>query len=209
MKRMRCSLATGSPREALTEHQLRRLLRARAVWDWIFTYDIRIETRVIPHSHPTLTLNTRYLDDDDRLLATFVHEQLHWSVQKLDDGLITQLAHHYPNLPIEPPHGVRVDVLQLSAPRHLLVRRPGVDRTPWSSTRPRNPAASRPLPPYLRHRDVRPRRSDRACSRSRRGAVETVRAAQRRIAETHDPHLMETGRNTFDQHICGTRRQKN
>jgi hypothetical protein len=76
MERMRFWLATGSPREALTEQQLRRLLREYAVWDWIFTYDIRIETRVIPHSHPTLTLNTRYLDDDDRLMATFVHEQL-------------------------------------------------------------------------------------------------------------------------------------
>jgi hypothetical protein len=127
------------------------------VRDWIFTHDIRIETRVIPHSHPILTLNTRSLDDDDRLLSTFVHEQLHWGVQKPDEGLITQLAHRYPILPVGNSPRVQVDVLQLSAPRHLLVRIPGVDRTPWSSTCQRDPAASRPLPTHLQHRDVRPR----------------------------------------------------
>jgi hypothetical protein len=49
----------------------------------------------------------RVLDDDDRLLATFVHEQLHWGVRALDERLITQLAHRYPDLPIRSPHGCR------------------------------------------------------------------------------------------------------
>ena len=38
----------------------------------------RIETGVIPHSHPVLTLNTQYIDRDTLQIATFVHEQLHW-----------------------------------------------------------------------------------------------------------------------------------
>jgi hypothetical protein len=104
---MRFFLGTGSPREALTEQQLRRILRAHAVSDWTSTDNVRIESRAIPHSHPIVTLNTRFLDDDDRLLATFVHEQLHWGVQTLDQRLITQLAHRYRNLPVGPPRGCR------------------------------------------------------------------------------------------------------
>lgn len=107
---MRCVLATGSQREAQTEHQLRRLLRTYTVSDWIFTPDIRIEAHAVAHSHPVLTLNTRHLDDDHQLLATFIHEQLHWGVTKLDTHLVTQLAHRYPDLPIGPPDGCRSTV---------------------------------------------------------------------------------------------------
>ncbi len=44
----------------------------------IFTKDIVIESKVIPHSHPVLTLNTRQVDDPNMYLATFIHEQIHW-----------------------------------------------------------------------------------------------------------------------------------
>jgi hypothetical protein len=104
---MRFLLATGSRRELQTAQQLRRLLGAYAVSEWIFTRDIRIESRAVSHSHPVLTLNTLRLDDDDRLLATFVHEQLHWGVQGLDKRLVTQLAVRYPDLPIGSPEGCR------------------------------------------------------------------------------------------------------
>src|SRR5690242_10916965 len=71
-------LHTGTPLEERGRDQLRRLLRTYDLHKWLFTRDILIQSGVIPHSHPVLTLNTRYLVDDTAELATFVHEQLHW-----------------------------------------------------------------------------------------------------------------------------------
>lgn len=33
---------------------------------------------MIPHSLPVLTLSNAYGDDDEYLLATYVHEQMYW-----------------------------------------------------------------------------------------------------------------------------------
>src|SRR5689334_3245027 len=71
-------LHSGTPLEERGREQLRRLLRTYDLHRWLFTRDILIQSGVIPHSHPVLTLNTRYLVDDTAELATFVHEQLHW-----------------------------------------------------------------------------------------------------------------------------------
>src|SRR5262245_53037606 len=71
-------LQSGTPIEERGRDQLRRLLRAYDLHKWLFTRDVLIQSGVIPHSHPVLTLNTRYVDDDTAQLATFVHEQLHW-----------------------------------------------------------------------------------------------------------------------------------
>ena len=76
-------LAGGSPRERQAEAQLRRLLAAHdldaaGLGALIVTRRVRIESGAVPHSHPVLTLNTRHLGDDERQLATFLHEQLHW-----------------------------------------------------------------------------------------------------------------------------------
>lgn len=46
----------------------------------IFTTKVIIETKVIPHSHPVLTINTR-LTDPLSVLNVFVHEQFHWFAQ--------------------------------------------------------------------------------------------------------------------------------
>src|SRR4051812_30597332 len=72
------SLAHGSKAEQQTKEQLQRLLGAYDLSKWIFTKSIIIDEQSIPHSHPTLTLHTRHLKDDELLLSTFVHEQLHW-----------------------------------------------------------------------------------------------------------------------------------
>lgn len=104
---MRFIQATGAQREDQTERQLRRILGSYPVSDWVFTLDIRIEANAVPHSHPVLTLNTRHLDDDHQLLATFIHEQLHWGVTKLDARVVAQLAQRYPDLPVSAPDGCR------------------------------------------------------------------------------------------------------
>jgi len=71
-------LATNSPTEQRAKAQLERLFKEHDLSRWIFTKKIRIEERARPHSHPLLTLNTRYVANDGLALSGFVHEQIHW-----------------------------------------------------------------------------------------------------------------------------------
>ena len=103
-------LQTGTPLEERGRDQLRRLLRTYDLHKWLFTRDILIQSGVIPHSHPVLTLNTRYLDDDTAQLATFVHEQLHWFLtdhieRGKTNAALTELRALYPTVPTTPPEG--------------------------------------------------------------------------------------------------------
>ena len=67
---------------AITRQNLEHLLGVYNLTPIIFTEDIEIQSRVFPHSHPTLTLNTRYAEQPKKLLAAFMHEQLHWWTEK-------------------------------------------------------------------------------------------------------------------------------
>lgn len=69
-------LTHGSPREEAVRHELIELLRQHKVSGWTFTGEMIIEQGVTLHSHPSLTLNTR--SDGDELLASYLHEQMHW-----------------------------------------------------------------------------------------------------------------------------------
>lgn len=70
---------------------------------WIYTKDVIIDdSTYIPHSHPVLTINTSFLDNDLQQLATFVHEQLHWlemerSAQR--ELAIVDFKEVYPDVP--------------------------------------------------------------------------------------------------------------
>jgi hypothetical protein len=68
--------ASDDPRELRTAAQLRELLVTCDLTGLQWTSRVVIEHRVIPHSHPVLTLNTRV--HGDHLLATYLHEQMHW-----------------------------------------------------------------------------------------------------------------------------------
>jgi hypothetical protein len=90
--------------------QLRRLLHTYDLYKWLFTRDVLIQSGVIPHSHPVLTLNTRYVDDDTAQLATFVHEQLHWFLtdhveRAKTNAALTELRALYPAVPTALPEG--------------------------------------------------------------------------------------------------------
>lgn len=104
------SLKHGSPREQAAKRQLERVLARYRPSRWLFTRRVIIDQDAIPHSHPVLTLNTRHLDDDERLLTVFIHEQIHWfTVSRWDDGdaAIRELQVHYPVVPDRPPEGAR------------------------------------------------------------------------------------------------------
>jgi hypothetical protein len=103
-------LQSGSPLEERGRDQLRRLLRTYDLHKWLFTRDVLIQSGVIPHSHPVLTLNTRYVDDDTAQLATFVHEQLHWFLtdhveRAKTNAALTELRAFYPTVPTALPEG--------------------------------------------------------------------------------------------------------
>jgi len=102
-------LKNGDAREEQTKQQVLKLISTYDLKKWIFTDKIIIESgfNVIPHSHPVLTLSIRHLKDDDLLLATFVHEQLHWFIDThaAKKEVYEQLKVLYPNPMVQFPDG--------------------------------------------------------------------------------------------------------
>ena len=115
------TLARGLPAEDSARAQVYRLLRTYDLRPWLFTRQLRIERGAIPHSHPVLTLNTRYLDHDVGQLSAFIHEQLHWYV---DDrrpaaaAAIAALEARYPEAPVGTDQGGQS---RASTYEHLIV----------------------------------------------------------------------------------------
>lgn len=102
------SLKNNSESESQTRERLQKILQQYDLSKWVFTRKILIEDRVIPHSHPVLTLSTR--DEGDALLATFVHEQIHWFLVEHAERAgraKAELKAMYPKVPVGPPDGAR------------------------------------------------------------------------------------------------------
>lgn len=126
------TLEHGSPAEAATKAQLERLLGTYDLASWTFTRVVKVDERAIPHSHPVLTVHTRHGKDDELLLSTFVHEQLHWFLsgkQEETRAAVAALRKLFPKVPAEPAAGGAAD--EESTYRHLLVcyleRRAGIE----------------------------------------------------------------------------------
>lgn len=115
------SLKQGSAAEAQTRDQLQKLVATYDVSPWIYTRSIVIDERAIPFSHPVLTLHTRHAKDDDLLLSTFIHEQLHWFFAARPDATdlaIGDLRRLFPTVPVGGTSGARDE---RSTYLHLLV----------------------------------------------------------------------------------------
>ena len=97
--------------EQPAQAQLERLIRQHDLSKWTFTRAVVIDEKTHPpHSHPVLTLNARYVDDDIWQLSTYVHEQLHWFFVERQEALrkaTDDLKKIYPNVPKGPPEGAR------------------------------------------------------------------------------------------------------
>jgi hypothetical protein len=101
---------SDTPLERRGRDQLLKLLQTYDLEQWLFTRDVVIQSRVIPHSHPVLTLNTQYVEDDVAQLATFLHEQLHWFMSEHVPGDRRRAADEalrkaFPEVPSTPPEG--------------------------------------------------------------------------------------------------------
>ena len=101
---------------------MQKLIKQYDISKWIFTKKILIDREVQPpHSPPVLTLNTRYIKDDELLLSTFLHEQIHWFLVERDvqtKNAITELKSIFPKVPVGFPEGARDEQ---SSYLHLLV----------------------------------------------------------------------------------------
>lgn len=76
---------------------------------YIFTHEIIIESKVIPHSHPVLTLNTRTINEPDRYLSGFLHEEIHWFFASKSDARVNRfveiMKRQFPNAPVGVDNG--------------------------------------------------------------------------------------------------------
>jgi hypothetical protein len=116
-------LQHGDAAETQERDQLLRLLRTYDVKPWIFTHALIIDSSpgVIPHSHPVLTLHTRHLKDDDLLLSTFVHENLHHFLDQnheKTEAAKRELRAVFPKVPVGYPEGADSED---SSYEHLIV----------------------------------------------------------------------------------------
>lgn len=125
------ALKRNTTAEAATRDQLQRLLKTYDLSPWFHTKSVVIDERAVPFSHPVLTLHTRHSKDDELLLSTFVHEQLHWFFserREQTEQAIADLREACPDAPAGGTAGARD---QYSTYLHLLVcylERQGVSR---------------------------------------------------------------------------------
>lgn len=118
---VRIRLENGTRAETQMAEELRDLLRRYDTGPWTLTRDVRIDETSIPHSHPVLTIHTRHLGDAPMLLATYLHEQLHWLEEARPgpwQAAMAELQALYPDVPDADAGGARDAE---STWRHLLV----------------------------------------------------------------------------------------
>ena len=99
----------GLPAEEQRKEQMLRLARQYDLAKYTITRDIIIERGAMNHSYPVLTLNLRFLDNDDLALSAYVHEQGHWLLMERNrpdnPRLFEDLQRTFPNLDYRAPEG--------------------------------------------------------------------------------------------------------
>lgn len=108
---MRIETATGSEREERTKAMLEGLLAEHDTSRWQFTDLVVIDETAVGHSHPVLTLGTKFpVRTRIGVLSTFLHEQIHWYLlvqREACSAAIADLRVMYPHVPGPPDGGAR------------------------------------------------------------------------------------------------------
>ena len=93
---------------------LRALRRRHDLSRFEFTRIVRIVPGGDTFSHPMLTLGNRFAENEDLLLSTYLHEQMHWYLWHLGTPehdpvapFFDELVRRYPDAPTELPDGAR------------------------------------------------------------------------------------------------------
>lgn len=87
---------------AIMKQNMLQLAQVYDLRPFLFTKKIHIQSRVIPHSHPVLTLNTRHAENPKKILSVWMHEELHWWMErkpKETSLAIKELKKIYPEAP--------------------------------------------------------------------------------------------------------------
>ncbi len=99
----------GYPIEEQRKEQMERLAKQYDLKKYTVTRDILIERGAMNHSYPVLTLNLRFLDNNDLALSAYVHEQGHWVLMERhradNPALFEDLQRTFPNMEIRVPDG--------------------------------------------------------------------------------------------------------
>jgi len=99
-------------------NRVRELLTALRRRHDLSRYEYTKIVRIVPgsdtFSHPILTLGNRFAENEDLLLSTYLHEQMHWYLWHLDTPehdpvrpFFDELVRRYPMAPTELPDGAR------------------------------------------------------------------------------------------------------
>lgn len=115
-----------------------------------YTRLVQIQPAAATHSHPVLTLGTRFAESEDLLLSTYLHEQMHWYLWRLGGPdhdpvapFFDELVRRYPHAPTRLPEGARsyeqtylhlvVCWLEIAAATELIGRQRAADiaNAPW------------------------------------------------------------------------------
>jgi hypothetical protein len=107
--KLNITLQHNSAGEQKRKEQIERLAEQYDLSKYTITRDIVIDQQAINHSAPVLTQNLRFLDNDDRALSAYVHEQAHWLLMQRHRGeareMLPELLRMYPNIDVKPPYG--------------------------------------------------------------------------------------------------------
>lgn len=106
--KLKIELAHKGPCEQETEMQVGRLAQQYDLTKFTITREIRIERGAMAHAKPVLTMNCRFLQNDDLALSQYVHEQGHWLMGQHENvmpTLFTVLKQTFPGIPTEYPKG--------------------------------------------------------------------------------------------------------
>lgn len=106
---------THAEREATRVAGLLAALRKRHdLGRFEYTRLVQIQPAGATHSHPVLTLGTRFAENEDLLLSTYLHEQMHWYLWRLGGPdhdpvapFFDELVRRYPQAPTRLPEGAR------------------------------------------------------------------------------------------------------
>jgi hypothetical protein len=112
----------AGPQEEERKQQMERLAKQYDLKKYTITRDILIDRSAMNHSHPVLTLNLRFLDNDDLALSAYVHEQGHWVLTgrgpRVNRPLFDDLQRSFPGLNYRVPDG---DGEMISSYYHIAV----------------------------------------------------------------------------------------
>jgi hypothetical protein len=106
MATIRISCANGTQRERTVRDELNAFLDRYDLSPYTFTDEVIINEDATPHSHPVLTLDA--FNRGPFLLASYIHEQLHWYAEANEEAAhacIEWVKTNYPDAPIGLPDG--------------------------------------------------------------------------------------------------------